>query len=137
MSQKILCAVDETDHSKHAIDVASKMAKDLGAELTLCSVNVLRSDLRAPPVYAKQDIEVDQILSSAELEANRQGAGVSRKVILTGREAAAAIVEFADAERFDHIVTGTGDKSLFTRLVSGSVAQGVVRHAHCSVTVAR
>ena len=53
------------------------------------------------------------------------------------REAAAAIVQYAEENGFDHIVLGTGDKRGVSRLVLGSVAADVAGRAHCSVTVAR
>jgi len=36
---KILCAVDNTDHSKLAIAMAGKLARAFDAELTLLAVN--------------------------------------------------------------------------------------------------
>ena len=40
MTKKILCAVDDTEHSKIAVAVAGELAKATGAELTLLAVNV-------------------------------------------------------------------------------------------------
>jgi nucleotide-binding universal stress UspA family protein len=53
------------------------------------------------------------------------------------RDPAAAIVEYADENGFDSIVTGTGDRRVASRLALGSVAREVSAKAHCSVTVAR
>lgn len=46
-------------------------------------------------------------------------------------------MQYAEDAKFNHIVTGTGDKKGVSRLVLGSVAADVARRAHCSVTVAR
>ena len=59
------------------------------------------------------------------------------EVALRAREAAAAIVQYAEENGFDHIVTGTGDKHGVSRLVLGSVAADVSSRAHCTVTIAR
>lgn len=39
--KKILCAVDDAEHSKGAIALAAEMAKAANAELTLLAVNPL------------------------------------------------------------------------------------------------
>ena len=41
MIKKILCSVDDTDHSRAAVDLAAEMAQAFGAELTLVAVNEL------------------------------------------------------------------------------------------------
>ena len=40
MIKKVLCAVDDTEHSKSAVALATELAKAMGAELTLLVVNV-------------------------------------------------------------------------------------------------
>ena len=40
MTKKVLCAVDDTEHSNIAVAVAGELAKATGAELTLLAVNV-------------------------------------------------------------------------------------------------
>ena len=39
MTKKVLCAVDDSEHSKIAVAVAGELAKATGAELTLLAVN--------------------------------------------------------------------------------------------------
>ena len=39
MTKKILCAVDDTEHSKTAAALAGELATAMGAELTLLAVN--------------------------------------------------------------------------------------------------
>jgi nucleotide-binding universal stress UspA family protein len=58
-------------------------------------------------------------------------------VALRSREAAAAIVQYAEENGFGHIVVGTGDKHGISRLVLGSVAADVASRAHATVTIAR
>src|SRR5439155_24367875 len=47
------------------------------------------------------------------------------------------ITEYADKERIDLIVIGTRGLVGFKRVILGSVANGVVHYANCSVLVAR
>ena len=41
MTKKVLCAVDDSEHSKIAVAVAGELAKATGAELTILAVNAL------------------------------------------------------------------------------------------------
>ena len=62
MGHKILCAIDGTDHSHRALDMAAEMAGKLGAGLTICSVNVVMGSGRGPLISAKPDAEVEAIV---------------------------------------------------------------------------
>jgi nucleotide-binding universal stress UspA family protein len=88
-------------------------------------------------MYMMEDDEVKKVLDTAAVAAKRNGAGVVEELALRSREAAAAIVQYAEENGFDHIVVGTGDKRGVSRLVLGSVAADVAGRAHCTVTVAR
>jgi nucleotide-binding universal stress UspA family protein len=47
------------------------------------------------------------------------------------------INEFADEHDIDHIVIGSHGRTGVSRVLLGSVAEAVVRRAHCPVTVVR
>ncbi len=135
--KKILCATDGTDHSAHAIEIAAEMAVKLGAKLSICTVNVAHGGSRGPLIYTMEDDQVKKVLDSAAAVARKMGVASVDELALRSREAAAAIVQYAEENGFDHIVVGTGDKRGVSRLVLGSVASDVAGRAHCSVTVAR
>lgn len=137
MTSKILCATDGTDHSSHAIQLAAQMSAKLGASLAICVVNVAHGGTRGPLIYSWDDADVKRVLDSAAAVARKAGAAKVEEVALRSREAAAAVVQYAEENGFDHIVVGTGDKRGVSRLVLGSVAADVASRAHCSVTVAR
>ena len=137
MTSKILCATDGTDHSANAIEIAAQLAAKFGAKLSICAVNVARGGSRGPLIYSWEDDEVKKILDSAASVARKLGAANVEELALRSREAAAAIVQYAEENGYDHIVVGTGDKRGVSRLVLGSVAADVAGRAHCSVTVAR
>jgi len=137
MTKKILCATDGTDHSSHAIQLAAEMSKKLGAKLTICTVNVARGGVRGPLIYSLDDKEVKTILDGALSAAKSAGASQVEEAVLRSREAASAIVQYAEENGFDQIIVGTGDKRGVSRLVLGSVAADVAGRAHCSVTIAR
>ncbi len=137
MTSKILCATDGTENSAHAVEFAGRLAAVLGATLSICAVNVAHGGVRGPLVYKWEDDEVKKILDAAAGTARKAGAGKVEELALRSREAASAIVQYAEENGFDHIVVGTGDKRGVSRLVLGSVASDVASRAHCSVTVAR
>ncbi len=137
MAHKILCAVDGTKHSEHAIEFAAELASKLGSDLTIASVNVLVSGGRGPMIYAKEDDVVESAISAAAKMAEKAGAKNVKQVVLRSREAASGIVAYAEEGKYDIIVTGTGDKHGLSRLVLGSVAADVAGRAHCTVIVAR
>ena len=137
MTARILCATDGTVHSDHAVQLAATMSAKLGASLTICTVNVAMGGTRGPLIYAMEDSAVERVLDDAGKAARKAGASKVEEVALRSRDAAAAIVQYAEGNGFDHIVTGTGDKHGVSRLVLGSVAADVAGRAHCSVTIAR
>ena len=137
MTNKILCATDGTDHSSHAVRLAAEMARKLGAKLTICIVNVMQGGVRSPLIYYWNDDVVKRLLDEAAASAKAAGASPVEEAVLRSREAASAIIQYAEENGFDHIVVGTGDKRGVSRLVLGSVAADVAGRAHCSVTIAR
>ena len=137
MTSKILCATDGTENSIHAVELAGLLAAKLGASLSICAVNVARGGVRGPLIYNWEDAEVKSILDAAAKTARKAGASQVDELALRSREAASAIVQYAEENGYGHIVVGTGDKRGVSRLVLGSVAADVASRAHCSVTVAR
>ena len=134
MTKKVLCAVDDSEHSKIAVAVAGAIAKTTGAELTLLAVNTLTGK---PASYTWEDSDMKRILDSATAIANKAGVSDAKTASGKSRDVARAIVVYAEDNDIDHIVVGTGGKGGVTRLVLGSVSQDVVSRAHCPVTVAR
>jgi nucleotide-binding universal stress UspA family protein len=137
--KKILCAIDDTDHSLPAIAFAAKLAEAFDAELTLVAVNQLIGGYSrgGSPVLLWTKAEADRVLDNANAEAQKAGAVKTKGVCVESRDPAQAIIFLAEQEGFDHIVVGTGGKNAVTRLVLGSVSRDVVYRAHCSVTVVR
>ena len=134
MVNKILCAVDDSEHSKIAVAVAGEIAKATGAELTLLAVN---APTGKPASYAWEDSDLKRLLDSAAAIAKKAGVSDPKTASGKHRDVARAIVVYAEDNDIDHIVVGTGGKGGVTRLVLGSVSQDVINRAHCPVTVAR
>ena len=131
MIKKILCSVDDTDHSRAAVDLAAEMAQAFGAELTLVAVNELIGAVgrTGAASYLWEDAEAKQAKVAGMTELKTSG--------LKSRDVARAITMYAEEVGADHIVVGTGGKGSISRLMLGSVSRDVVFRAHCPVTVAR
>lgn len=137
MTRKVLCPVDGSEHSMHAVEVAVEMAQKYGAELVLCIVNVAHGGGRGPMIHHWTDEDARAILAKASDMAAAKGLRPKDTAIVLDREASSGIVRYADMNGVDQIVMGTGDKRGLSRLMLGSVAADVAGRAHCSVTVAR
>lgn len=137
MASTFLCPVDGSDHALHAVEVAADMTQKYGGTLLLCLVNVAMGGGRGPLVHYWSDVDAQAVLDKAVAAAEAKGVKPSDTAIVLDRDAAVGIVRYAEMNKVDHIVMGTGDKRGLSRLVLGSVAADVVGRAHCSVTVAR
>lgn len=137
MSKTVLCAVDGTDHSNRAIEVAAEFTKAANGELVLLVVDQVMLEGRGGPAHKLGAEKAKNMLSAAQRTAAGAGCSNTRLVSVASRDVARAILNYAEDEKVDHIVVGTGEKGATTRLVVGSVSHDLVVRAHCSVTVAR
>lgn len=87
-----------------------------------------------------------QLKSSSRREAEEQlqalrpellQSGVRTELFLRNGPATDIIVAFAVARKADLIIMGSQGRTGLRRLLIGSVAERVVRHAHCPVLVVR
>lgn len=65
------------------------------------------------------------------------GDTVETRLVTSDVDAGTAIVETASELAADLIVIGASGKGIIRRIISGSVSDHVVRHAHCPVLVVR
>ena len=59
------------------------------------------------------------------------------QVVVSPISVTGSIVQYAERENIDLILVGTRGRSAFKRLLLGSIASGIVTHAHCPVMVVR
>jgi nucleotide-binding universal stress UspA family protein len=78
----------------------------------------------------------DYIVGRARQEASKQGVE-TQGAVLEGAHPAHAIVKRAEKDDADMIVVGSRGRTGIRRMVLGSVAESVVRHAPCTVVVVR
>jgi nucleotide-binding universal stress UspA family protein len=134
--KNILCPVDFSEFSRHAIDHAVTIARWYGARVTALHVlpplaaGMPATDAGLPPfVFTPNDLRQFQAELASFVSENRGDARVDSKVVegsLTGE-----IVRLARELPADLIVMGTHGRSGFERLLLGSVTEKMLRKTPC------
>ena len=137
MTSKILCPTDGSDHATIGVILAAEVAKATGGHLTVCAVNIAHGGVRGPTISHWKAEDIQKLLADGEALARNEGATDVGVTEIVAREAAPAIIAYAEQNGYTHIVMGTGDKRGLSRLMLGSVAADVAGRAHCTVTIAR
>lgn len=137
----ILVPVDFSERSRAASNYAATLAQDFGGSLVVLHV--------LDPLLAAGRLEstrLRQLKTSARKEAEEQLQALSRELVQSGVRtelfirrgpAPDIIVAFAVAKKADLIIMGSQGRTGLKRLLIGSVAERVVRHASCPVLVVR
>jgi len=142
---KILAATDLSKPADEAIRQAHQWAAAWHGELFVC--HVVEGPARTNPLFPQQN-EGDAMAALAWEQ--RIATEVSERVMaVTGRRAdqfrilvdsgspEAVIVSDAEENAAGLVVIGARGKTPIERLLLGSVAERVIRYAHCSVLIAR
>jgi universal stress protein A len=138
--KRVLVPTDFSDCSKRALLYAVAFAKQFGAEIIL--TYVAEPYIPAPEMMP---VETDLLLSrirqdgQAGLTQLRESIKEGVKVTSSLRigHPATEIVAAADELDADLIVLSTHGRTGFGRVLLGSVAEHVTRHAHCPVLTVR
>jgi universal stress protein A len=137
----ILVPVDFSERSRAALNYAVTLAGDFGGSLLV--LHVLDPLLVAGRL---ESARLRQLKTSSRGEAVKQLQALSRELVQTGVRtklflrhgpATDIIVAFAVAKKADLIIMGSQGRTGLSRLLIGSVAERVVRHAFCPVLVVR
>lgn len=142
MYKRILVAIDGSETSELAFDAALQLARESGAQLQ--TLYVVDNPLMAydasgydPTILRAAFVEEGEKLLADALARMKHDnvAGVPRMVDVdpTGEDIAERIRLTAAEFDADLMVLGTHGRRGFRRLLLGSVAERVVRSAHCPV----
>jgi nucleotide-binding universal stress UspA family protein len=141
--KRILCAIDFSPPSRVALLQAAELAAQHGAGLTVLHVREVPSAraqiamLPSPPeAYEAQTGELWRQLERAGKDAELLAKAPVAVTMVEGT-AVEEIVRAGREREVDLIVVGTHGRTGLRRAVLGSVAEGLVRRAPCSVLVAR
>jgi nucleotide-binding universal stress UspA family protein len=146
MYQRILVPIDGSPTSQRALEEALGLARQRsqGPELELLYVIeiILYPDSEIYFNYAElrktMRTSGEKILAQAEKMVRQAGVAAQTRLLeADGERISSVIVEEARRWPADLIVIGTHGRSGFSRILFGSVAEGVVRTAHIPVLLVR
>ncbi len=138
---RVLCPIDFSDASTHALEHAIALARWYGSHISAIHVEQPPHVVFEPPILFAERGGLKELSTDVEQLQNRlnnlMGAVSDAHVPWDARilEGAPAdqIVEYARTHRASLIVLGTHGRAGFEHLVLGSVAEKVLRHAGCPV----
>jgi nucleotide-binding universal stress UspA family protein len=136
-------AVDGSAQSDLALDAALELAAAQGAQVRVVSVEdigLLRAEAVASAGLRTLGMDFEEVAASAIARARKACAKSKVDVeyaVLPVGDPAASIVKDAEARRASLIVVGSHGRTGISRVLMGSVAERVMRMAHCPVLVVR
>jgi nucleotide-binding universal stress UspA family protein len=132
MFEKILLAVDGSEHSHQATAAASELAKSGG------TVHVLHVHEAGLVLPVETNTEAQGVVDQAIKQLAADGVEVSGQAVpARAGSVAPTIIDAARSFGCDLIVMGTRGLSDFSGLLVGSIAHKVIHHADCPVLVVR
>lgn len=140
MFERILLAVDGSEHGDKAARVAAELARTMNAK----SLHIVVAYAPIPPYLGEPDLqhvinlrlnEAGEVLQKAVEAVGEMPAQVHTEVI--EGDPAEAIIEVALVQDSDLIVMGSRGLGRLIGLVLGSTSQKVVSHAPCPVLIVR
>jgi nucleotide-binding universal stress UspA family protein len=139
--RRILCPLDFSRFSHHALEQAVELAREFGAEISAVHVFEVAPVLDHVPagVMTLEPVRLpaaERAALTAELRdftSEVEAGGVILQTVIAEGDPVATIVRRATDWPADLIVMGTHGRSGFERLLLGSVAEKVLRKAPCPV----
>jgi nucleotide-binding universal stress UspA family protein len=136
--QKILIAVDSDPVAVHAAETGVELARAVGGHVALISVIDRTAVESAAPEVPRDDLLAEAREHAANVIAEwRPKLAPGAQTLTPEGHPAEEIVEAAEAWPADLIVIGSHGRGGLGRVLLGSVAEAVMRHAPCPVLVVR
>ena len=144
--KKILVATDFSDISDEALRTASLYASVFGSSVVVAHVFDPTPNI-PPMVWSRPDL-LDHVVRGEIQQAIRETLDGQTAKLLANVEAVElcvcqhpspgrALCQIAEDEEADLLILGSHGRTGLSRAFLGSVAEKVVRHAHCPVLVVR
>ena len=136
----LLCPIDFSACSRHALSTATSLATSFGAKLVV--LHAWHPTVFSGPESTSADLiqamieDTDRALADCVASAKAAGVTSVESQVVEGL-AADAILNLVDDGAFDLVVMGTHGRTGMAHLFLGSVAERVVRSARCAVLVVR
>ncbi|MDQ6668156.1 MAG: universal stress protein [Thermoproteota archaeon] len=143
--KKILAPIDRSGYKEQILAFATSLGKAWGAEIT--AIHVIDPGRGVPggrvkekeqqrQEEAKREAE-DLLVQSVDPLAQKAGVNIKTEVVEESDSVAKSIIGYAKKNNMDVIVIGTKGMTAVEDFFLGSVANNVIRHAHCSVFAIR
>ena len=142
MNKTIVVGVDGSEDSEKALDVGIEIAQRYKSMLVILTVYVndpfttyMYSSPPPPPSEAAKAL--NEILKKYEAMATDKGLKVTSKIISTYGQAGIGLVKESEDLGCGLLIVGTRGLTGVKRILLGSVAEYVVKNAHCDVHIVR
>jgi nucleotide-binding universal stress UspA family protein len=136
----VLCPIDLSRPARDAIHLAAELVTPGGGGITLLHVLELpvsyNSELPAPDFHRDLDARSAALLDRWTADLKAKVSVPVTQVTRTGRPGAQILEQLEHDRAFDLVVMGSHGHTGIERMLLGSVAEKVVRHARCPVLVA-
>ncbi len=137
----ILVAVDGSDESEIALRQAALLAKGAGASLTIVAVvpppmTPLGGPVASGDWYEGIARDFQSVLDRDRATVDSLKVNGSRTVLLRG-PVVETILRYLEENPAQLVVVGARGRSAISRYFLGSVSEGLVHHARCSILVVR
>ncbi|WP_145410784.1 universal stress protein [Paenibacillus xylanexedens] len=136
MIERILVAVDGSDHAHKALEAAVELVEGMQKNPQLLIVHVNPSiSINEPALGVDLDARIAEegrrIVEP--IHAFLSGRSVPAETLLVAGDPVNEICRVARNQGCGLIVMGAGAKGMLAEIVLGSVSHGVLKHAHCPV----
>jgi nucleotide-binding universal stress UspA family protein len=142
--KRICCPIDFSDASRAAMEVAADLARRFGADLVLLHAypvpgytfpdgSVMASPKMMQELAEQAERHLEEWRAAAERLVGAPRVSAEKAI----GEPAAEIVSFAKARAVDLVAMGTHGRTGLEHALMGSIAERVVRRAHCPVLTVR
>jgi len=139
---KILIPVDGSENSKRAARIAIAIAKTNQSQLIVLTASAMPSMFPAYPVVEDQYFDEEERQGKRLVEeivslARQDGVDARGEVKRADKSVVEVILQTAAEEKVGLIIIGTRGLGGFKKLLTGSVSNAIVAHAHCNVMVVK
>ena len=138
--RRILLPIVGVPSEQAAIEYAAVLAVSLRASITLVHVDETPNSMVGivPGASVEGDLAAQRAISTGWLdqvarELARQGVVDTKTIYMASAAVASALVELVKREQFDLVVMATHARTGISRVLLGSIAEHMVRHAPCPV----
>lgn len=139
MYQKILVAVDGSDHSKRAAEHAAHLASIDSTSVVEVLYILDHERIKGDVIYNIDDDtpHFDQDTRLAPIKEIFEGKGTNYKFTIKHGEPSMGIISFANRGDFDIVIIGSRGLNTFQEMVLGSVSHKVAKRANMPVLIVK